>query len=370
MAWWTKLIIIVLSVILLLIGGIAAWIYFGIKQPAKRMIEFISEHPDKVSLTIVKDGKIEVDLTGTRPMPLASTVKLVIAYEYAVQAASGEIDPDENVRLDALDRYYIPNTDGGAHPAWLKAMEDAGLTKDGEIPLRETVKGMIKYSSNANADFLLDKLGIDRVNETVSNLSFTYHDPVFPIASSMLMPGFISETERLNAEDTAARLKNMNADEYRRTAEYIKDELKHGRLDEIKANPLMPMQIQHIWSSRFTASTTRDYALLMDLINKGTGLSQKEHEIIKDVLEWEVKGTGEKGGSTAFVLNNAVYTTTKDGTAAAYALFMNNLTEEEYDRLFNIHPLMRIVYLPPFDAFAVNMRNRSFIDDCIEKLGG
>lgn len=45
--------------------------------------------------------------------------KIVIAIEYAKQVAEGKIRKDEKISLKELEKYYVKNTDGGAHPAWL-----------------------------------------------------------------------------------------------------------------------------------------------------------------------------------------------------------------------------------------------------------
>eukprot|EP01034_Spumella_vulgaris_P007163 gene7163-9124_t len=73
-------------------------------------------------------------------MPLASTVKIILAIEYARQAAAGEIDADEVVPIAELEKFHVDNTDGGAHESWLAS-----------------------FSSNANAEWLLDKLGSEKV---------------------------------------------------------------------------------------------------------------------------------------------------------------------------------------------------------------
>lgn len=45
--------------------------------------------------------------------------KIVIAIEYTKQVAEGKIRKDEKISLKELEKYYVKNTDGGAHPAWL-----------------------------------------------------------------------------------------------------------------------------------------------------------------------------------------------------------------------------------------------------------
>ena len=52
-------------------------------------------------------------------MPLASTVKIIMAIEFAKQASHNVFNENERIPLSELDKYYIPNTDGDAHPGWI-----------------------------------------------------------------------------------------------------------------------------------------------------------------------------------------------------------------------------------------------------------
>ena len=98
------------------------------------ILAFLSAHPDKSSMQLVRNDTVLADFHADRVMPLASTVKIIIAIEYAEQAAAGTINPDELIPLDELDRFYVANTDGGAHPAWLNAVSDQ--VKDNRVAVR------------------------------------------------------------------------------------------------------------------------------------------------------------------------------------------------------------------------------------------
>ena len=52
-------------------------------------------------------------------MPLASTVKIIVAIEFAKQAAHNIFNENKKIPLSELDKYYLPNTDGDAHPNWV-----------------------------------------------------------------------------------------------------------------------------------------------------------------------------------------------------------------------------------------------------------
>ena len=121
--------------------------FCGDKDKESKVISFMKDNPDKIAITLIRNDSVIVDLNSSKVMPLASTVKILVAIEYAEQAASGKINPDEVIDKKDLNIYYVPKTDGGAHPRWLEKLEGKPIT------LREVAKGMIQYSSNANTEY-------------------------------------------------------------------------------------------------------------------------------------------------------------------------------------------------------------------------
>lgn len=96
--------------------------------------------------------------------------------------------------MKELEKYYVKNTDGGAHPAWLDDVKGKELVKGGQTSLEEVVKGMIHYSSNANASYLLDKLGAARINESLKELGLNSHDEFYPTYTGALyMRGYVEK---------------------------------------------------------------------------------------------------------------------------------------------------------------------------------
>lgn len=87
----------------------------------KYIVQFIKEKSGNknVSLCIKHNSQNWIDVNVHQLLPLASTVKIILAIEFAQQAAEGRIDPSQEVKLKELDTFYIPKTDGGAHEAWI-----------------------------------------------------------------------------------------------------------------------------------------------------------------------------------------------------------------------------------------------------------
>ncbi len=142
-----------------------------------KVLNFIKSNPEKSSILLVRNDTIFTIINIDKVMPLASTVKIILAIECAEQSANGQINPDELISLTELDKFYVPNTDSGAHSSWLISIKDK--IYDDKISIREIAKGMIKFSSNANTEWLLNKLGRENVNNCLNSLGLKNHTEIY-----------------------------------------------------------------------------------------------------------------------------------------------------------------------------------------------
>ncbi len=126
------------------------------------VVAFIRANPERSAVFLVRNDTTLVSLRPDQLFPLASTVKTIVAIEFAKQAASGKIRADELIPLTDTDRYYVTNTDGGAHPQWKASLATQTLGTKDSVSLLEVAKGMIRFSSNANTEYLMDRLGTGR----------------------------------------------------------------------------------------------------------------------------------------------------------------------------------------------------------------
>jgi beta-lactamase class A len=138
-------------------------------EPASReksdLIDWIAAHPEQVSLLVTGGGDAagELDWRAERSRPVGSTFKLVALAAYAREVAADRLDPAERVAQRDVERWYLEGTDGGAHERALAATPaDAG----GTLSLDEVVRAMTEFSDNAATDYLLARLGRERVLET------------------------------------------------------------------------------------------------------------------------------------------------------------------------------------------------------------
>ncbi|MEM6516637.1 MAG: serine hydrolase [Bacteroidota bacterium] len=326
----------------LLIGGalvlvatlcVAAYGVYHFNPSEHKVLDFIKDNPERASILLVRNDSVVAQQKINRVMPLASTVKIIIAIEYAVQAAEGKIEPKDLVALNEINKFYIPNTDGGAHPAWLNSVK--AITVNGNVPIREIARGMIKYSSNANTEWLLNRLGLENVNNRLYALDVKNHTNIYHIVSALFVGKELFPD--LSGEDLKDKLKALSMADYIEATNQIHGKLAADSSYKQDVGDLC-MKIQKIWSDRLPASTVADYVSIMKKINRRDYFDEATKEYLKPVMEqimenpanksW-LQHSGMKGGSTAFVLTKSLYATDKDGNTTEMAYFFNNLSTIE-----------------------------------------
>ena len=268
---------------------------------------------------------------------MASTVKIILAIEYAIQSSQGKINPQEKVSIDELSKFYIPNTDGGAHPSWLTSVN--GKINDHQISIKEIAKGMIRYSSNANTEWLGNRLGIHNINKRIDSLGVKNHTDFYNIVSAL----FVGKERfpQLKGKELENKLKSLPIKNYIETTNQI-----HSKLltDSVYKNDIgdLGMNIQRVWSDNLPSSTVNEYVEIMRKINTKTYFDVEAQRYLDEVMEglmenpanrkW-LEHAGMKGGSTAFVLTKAFYATDKKGNKTELAYFFNDLDFLENTRL-------------------------------------
>lgn len=344
-----KLLLIIVGIVVLfvLIIGILAWSFkkYVNKEDPNYIVQFIKENigNENVSLSINFNGQEWVEVNENKKLPLASTVKIIVAIEYAQQAAEGKIDPAQEISLEELNTFYVPKTDGGAHEAWIAQLNKGQETIN--VPLSEVANGMIAFSSNANTEYLMNVLGFENINRVPESLGISKHDPLYPIVSVLFVTSQLMNEKNLTQEEALEALKSMDLSEYRnRAMEIHKKWLSHPPTNQEKEQLLkmMSMDFQKIWSDRLPGSTTEDYISIMEKLNSKEYYNKKIHTYLDPVMEQLMKNpanqeflvhVGRKGGSTAFILTNTMYATDKEGNKTELAFFSNDLNRLEQAKI-------------------------------------
>lgn len=327
---YTKKRLLIYSATILIIGIVG---YFIGRDHPDYVLKHLKSNPQTTSLYVAENGVQIITYQSDIVRPLASTVKILIAVEYAMQIDSGKLTKDRSVSIHDLNRYYYKNTDGNAHENWLTAMDREGKVKKNEVTLHDVAKGMITYSSNANTDYLMDLLGIKNINERAKSLALTQHEEVYPIVSALLLPKHIGNAS-MSEKQLLKKLKEMPMETYRSTAEELSIQMKEGTINVEELSFDTPMNIQRVWSDRLIGASANDYGKLLTIISNDE-LPGEAANIVRDLLEWPMQYNegnherfvhlGAKGGSTAFILNDALYAEDHNGDKFEMVLFTDDL---------------------------------------------
>ncbi|MFW5692290.1 MAG: serine hydrolase [Chloroflexota bacterium] len=298
------------------------------EDPAEPMRTFILKNPDQVGIACyaLDDGENGVYLNADVAFPLASTAKILILTAYAQQVADGELDPQTRVHLETLNRYLLPGTDGGAHNAWLQTV----VAEDETVLLDDVVYGMIRFSSNANTDYLLDQLDPERLENLIESLELT----------NTTIPGSIlglflaldnHETGVLDPDDIT--LEELDALQATLAERYVTDADWRAAQGQRRLQAAVPLQ-QRYFSENGSQGSPLDFARLMEAIYTGA-IGDEAAAIARGYLAWpmidfplswaDFESVGTKGGSLPGILTAAYYGHPVDGPPVVLAIFYRDL---------------------------------------------
>lgn len=309
-------------------------------QKADSLLNFIRENKDRSSLYLIQNDTVMASLNENKMMPLASTMKIMVALEFAKQSAFRVFDTSKLVALKDLNKYYLPLTDGNAHPNWIEFEKKQGHITNDSISVLNVARGMIMFSSNANTEYLMDLLGLQNINGNYGLMGIKSFTPIFYPVSSLFL---YQNPKNLKEEKLIKEISSLSENNYLAACSMIHEQLK-GKPEyksQFKLNDLT-IAMQKEWSNRLPKSTTRSYSKIAYVINHRKIFNEATYQILSRVLEsmmenplnqrW-ISHAGMKGGSTMFVLTKCLYATLKNGNQTELSYFFNNLTEGENKKL-------------------------------------
>lgn len=324
-------VLVTVTFILIFIIGIPFYLKAkDLKKDETDVLNFVSEHPDKCSLYLIENDETVIDYHSEKLMPLASSVKIIVAVEFSKQVADGRLDPNQMISLSELDKFYIPRTDGGAHDKWLQSLGDNVV--DGHVSLYDVARGMIQFSSNANTEFLIDLLGVDNINARMKLLGIVDHSDIYYFTSSFLLPAAMKHEKKLSNAETIHLINSMDREQYGSYCKKIHQQLRDERdqlLNHLEKHLHNP-KFERIISDRLPASTAKEYALLMNKIHSESILSGEGLSVLRHLLEShsyrsdKILRIGAKGGSTRYVATIALYAERVDNHRYALAFFVHD----------------------------------------------
>lgn len=367
---------IVIAVTGLGIVGAVAFI-FSADRHKKALAATIRANPDTsavVAYTLDEHGQPildghEVFYNADRPLVLASTMKTVILAAYAEAVERRELDPGERVEIAALEAYYLPKTDGGAHAAGLAKLGLAagadGFARDQVVTLSldEIARIMIHNSGNAESDYLMARLGAERIAATLAAAGMEHHTPFHSILGITLAM-FNHEaplTEVVRRQSLLAEVAEGNFSTLEALTErYLHDPAwRAAQLAFMASHSFTKAANQIGWDGQVSASqlfpkgTAQEYARLMAQIASGQFISPAVSARIQQHLETSPADApmrflfhrryGAKDGVTAGVLTLVSYAAPKNGPLAGktrvVVIFANNLPYKTWINLMQFQSI-------------------------------
>lgn len=201
-----KIGLVVLGVVILYLVVDVLLYKRDMKKTKEDLLTFVTKNKKDVSATIIENEDVVLDWNGNQKTPLASTMKLMVLFHFVKTVSSGDIKLDEKVALADIERFYIDRTDGGAHTYWLEVNDFSE-----HATLLDVAKGMMQVSSNACTDYLIDRLGLDKINDRMKQAGLTEHDELMPLTPKLLWPAYVSNHRR----DALKKMSGVTDEQYK-----------------------------------------------------------------------------------------------------------------------------------------------------------
>ena len=311
-------------------------------QPAlaDSFYNFINANRTRASVYITRNDTVISHLNETKLMSLAGTVKLLIAIEFAQQSTHEMINENSYVQLNDIEKFYFPYIDSTAHDAWLAYATKNNEIKNGAVKLVDVARGMMMFDCNANADYLMDRLGFDNVKDNISLFKLKQHTAIFPFAGSMFS---YQIPRKSNEAKLIKELSKYSDKKYSMEAYYNHLDLKEDSTfrETFKPEQFTPT-LQKMWADNLPKATTKEYIEVAQSLNYRQVLEEDAFFTVGEVIEYPMENAayqkrykhyGAKTGTSPYIFTHVFYCALKDGTKLEAAIFFNNLFPSEEKQL-------------------------------------
>lgn len=310
------------------------------QSAADSLLNFILKNKNRASVYMLKNDYEYTKLNEDKLMPLANTANLLVAVEFAKQAAYNIFGFNARIPMSEINKYYLPNTDDGAYRNWVKFETRAGHIKNDSVKLIDVGRGMVMYGVTANAEYLMEQLGFNNLKNDIKMFGLKQHTLLYPMPASL----FLYQNPKVLQEDKLLKeIQLLQDEDYYKAIFAIHRELNmdSGYLQKFRPQDLS-IKMQKAWSAKLTASTAKEYAKVCRILNSRIILNEKSYAVLGKLLESIMESTSSKtwlkqagmiSGSTVSVFTRALYATLKDGTKIELAYFFNDLNGKENYKL-------------------------------------
>jgi D-alanyl-D-alanine carboxypeptidase len=284
------------------------------QSAADSMLQFFTAHTKTCSVYALNNNRLIGALNESEVMPIASMWDLLVAMEFAKQAAFKLIDTAEPVNLKEIVKYYLETEKTDSYENWLADMLVQKKIRNNTISLMEVVRGMLQYGALANTEFLMDKLGFDNIKSSIKSYNLTDHTAVLPPVGALA----VYQNRTKTSEKSMLRaIENMNEEAYCKAAFLMHLAIKSDSSFKLKiTKKISDEKILKMWSNRLPQASTSTYGNLMRSLLDEKLADTAYYKMMRLVLEWPMQNPAVnskynrffiKGSTTTDVFSQAQY---------------------------------------------------------------
>lgn len=306
--------------------------------------EQVHAQPDDFSAACkpLAEGVSITQYNANVPFPLASVSKLLIFLEYARRVDAGLITLHEMVDVRELNHYDLPRSNSDAHEEFLSQYDLGTRT----ISLWDVAAvGMIQYSSNAAADFMLDRLAPIDWDSLYQSLQLTSTDyPHSLSAIALLMTNHADgRATQMDVPELSIEQGETLFDLYLTDAAWHEAEMTY-RGDQRRLFPDWDVQAA-ILQNVTAKGTASDFLNVLEAIYGTDGpLSEGTKRLTQLALRWRdndyvnsmyLEYGSKLGFYSGGVLALVAYGEPLEGTPVISVAFLRNIPRQAYNRMLN-----------------------------------
>lgn len=261
----------------------------------KGLTEYIGENPahSAVMSRSVNNPDTTIAYGENKPHTMGTLSNFFLITTYARLAQNADLDPDELISLDEVDKYQLPYIDASNHEDAKSVLHSQGaVTGDNQVSLENLVQSVIIYNDLAASDFLLDKLGNDAISRTLELLDVKSTDK--PLSFSGLYITLHPALNQTTFESHFDELRELSPKEFRDSVvsngnQYIKDEEFHQQVNvAFKQNQGLGVGFteRRDFLTLFPKSTAAELSRLMVQLEKDSLISAAVSKRIKGIMDW------------------------------------------------------------------------------------
>lgn len=253
------------------------------QEAVKTVLSFIKKNPTKASVSLKQGEGYFIRYNDEELKPIGSLINLVVAIEYAQQASQHKIEPEMSVELEAVSKY---NMNSGQYQIWKDYMTYTRKIRGNRVRIKDIATGMITFSSEACAEFIMEILGVDNINNQLQKLKMFNHTPIYPLSSARIL---CHNPYLRPAYDYMDSLRKLSQKEYINASMAMHRTIQEDSLGKIKSSfkslEMFAQSYRELWSERVPQGNMKDYLMLLELINKREYFSEEEQIYLDYILE-------------------------------------------------------------------------------------